>query len=268
VTVSGPVVAAPGDGQGATVDPRSETYTPPAGFTVTGYSLDGGKTWTKGAPDLGKLLNSAKKTLNIVLTNGALEGKGTKMKPAEGSDEIELLNVDKRPKANPEKLAAWYDDETWTLAIKGSDGEMPDLDYEWAVAAKNGKPAGAWEPFDPDEGFPVQDAGAKKTTYLFRTAAEESDGDSYTPAGKTFKITPANRGKAPGYKITYKRDMATLKLKKGDAYMIDDGGPEEVEDKTFKLELELPDYSGSTVTFWKAATGKKPETMKKELRVR
>ena len=232
----------------ATINLAAETISLPDGFTVAAYSVNGGKSWKKGAlpSEQAKISKLFDKELTLWLAP-ALDAKN---KPV--GEIVKFPKINARPKANQEKLKPWYGAETWALATK--TGGAAAQTYEWAPTADKKNPSGAWQP-PPGGGFAVQ-SGTAKTTYLFRTPAK-SDGNTHTPASKIFKLTPANFGKKPNYTLK----NGNIKLKANDYYQLGNTTPEKTA--TAK-NLSVTGQTG-TITIWKAETGKKPRTEKQEI---
>jgi hypothetical protein len=237
----------------AYIDLTAETYTLPRGFYATHYSLDGGRTWKKGTlPPAGtKFSNLLNKRTQIWLTNQLV-------KKVPVGETVKFPTISARPKANSEKLGAYYLTNTWALRTK-TGARNPGLTYEYALTNSKNKPLSEWMSYYGS--MAIQNYGTAKTSYLFRTPAT-AYGQNYTPASKAFKVTPANYSKAPKYKINYKK--WTLKISKGYSYM--------VAGRTYRLAkaytLNVSAYPGGTeITVWKTETGKKPRSETQTLTV-
>ncbi|MCL2763582.1 MAG: hypothetical protein FWD36_10375, partial [Treponema sp.] len=133
----------PSDIIGAYIDLESEELILPEDFIVDGYSINGGKTWKKGTLSS----NAFKKLLNKELTLVLTTGLGHKPKqPYNDAEKITFEKIEKRPKANAEKLRLNYgnfadpDGTTpgaWSLAVRGV-GSAVFEGYQIAQSA-NGK---------------------------------------------------------------------------------------------------------------------------------
>lgn len=268
----------PSDTTDVSINLTTETITLPSDFTVAAYSLDGGTKWKKGKlpSDAAKFSKLLDKGMTLWLADKYNEKaiKEDKTVVAEKgvpdtAKVIKFPEIGKRPKANIEKLAPFYSDNTptkWMLCKKGStEYTAPEGTYEWAETS-NGKTAtGDWKSI-PADGYDIKAPGTK-VTYLFRTAAIASSG-AYTPASKIFKVKPVAFQKAPKYKApTAKKGVATLKLKKGDFGKVGDKVYGSLTAATaLKIVNEVSDdtseiLGGELVTIWKAATGKKPRSV-------
>jgi hypothetical protein len=235
----------------AAINLTTETYTLPSGFHTAGYSLDGGKTWKKGPLPTGtKFSNLLNKRTQIWLTDQL----NSKKKPV-GDNIIKFPIIEKRPKANAESLGLYYLADTWTLRTK-KKSDVPYLQYEYAPTDSKNKPLDEWEAFDFDDGMEIQDYKMPKTSYLFRTPAM-TNGSSYTPASKAFKVTPATYIKTPSYKLKYGQNgTATLSLKKGACYTF---AGKEYPPMPRASKVTFSDYAiGTEIEVWVAGTGKKP----------
>jgi uncharacterized protein YjdB len=237
-----------------------------AGLIVEAYSVNGGVKWKKGAlPEGAKFQKLLDKGMTLWVADkwnakDIKDGKTVidKKGIAKDATVIKFPKINPRPKANTEKLKPFYFSETWEPR-KGGATETSTV-YEWANTTDKKTPNGAWLSISA-EGFPVL-SGKAKTTYLFRTPAT-ANGSTYTPSSKIFKLTPANFGKAPNYKVKTdtKTSKLTIKLKAGDWYQLGNVEPEKV---AAAKELDVTGQTG-TLTIWKGETGKKPRSEKQEI---
>lgn len=260
-------------------------------FTVAAYSVDGGRKWKKGTlPAADKLSKLFDKGLTLWVASKynekdikkdkmVVEKKGV----ASSATVVMFPAIEKRPKANTEKLAPYYwteNPDTWVLCKKGSTGyTAPEGTYEWAETNDGKTPKGSWQEMTipsveenadhSSDGLKLKQPG-EKVSYLFRSVATEKE-DVYTPAGKAFKVSPAALNKAPTYKEpSAKKGTAVLKLKKGDFCKVGDKVYGSLTSATTlsivyevnDAETEIP--GGSKVTIWKAATGSKPRSVEQK----
>lgn len=246
-----PSVIVPSDTDGIYIDLSEETIEL-SDFSASAYSLDGGGKWKAGGLPSG---DAFKKLLDKGLTLWLTSSFDAKSKqPSADAVSVKFPAIQTRPKANIDKLKPLYwNDTNWVLAKKDTTDAVYD-GYEYALTSDKKTPSGDWM-LIASEGFPVL-AGKEKTTYLFRSAP--STASSFTPASKVFKLTAANYGKAPKYKIDYKKEI--LKLKKGDRYRI--GATEYVTVADAALELNVTEFltAGQTIRVKKTFDGKKPPT--------
>ncbi|MCL2030244.1 MAG: lectin like domain-containing protein, partial [Oscillospiraceae bacterium] len=242
------------------------------GITAAWYSLDGGKKWRKGPlPADDKWHKLFNKDLTLWVAD-KYNPKAVKANPKKGVEGIakgvpddgtvvQFPKIDKRPKANPEKLKPFYGPETWTLMTGTSP---PSLRYEWAATADGKTPTGAWGTLDGIS-FGILAPG-EKTTVLFRTAPSAS-GETYIPAGKTFRVKPKALAKAPSVKANGKK--GELKIKKGFACQTPAGLYEASSPLTLSIVSVITGDNqvsgGATVTIWKLETGKNPPSAPQSL---
>lgn len=220
------------------------------GFTVAAYSIDGGVKWKKGALPAGKKFS---KLFDKESTIWLCSEVDKKKKPTENAVIVRFPTINARPKAD--KLAPLYTETSWFLVKKRSEDKITS-GYEFAVTAdKKTAKDGQWFPIDED-GILIG-TGKTRTTYLIRIPVEKN-GNTYTPASKAVKLTPANYGKAPNMKI--KSRTKVLKLKKGQFFQIDDAPINEVTEKYTELDFNV--YMGDAIAIWTASTGKKPPSEK------
>lgn len=265
-----------GDGGDTHINLTKETIKLP--FDVAAYSTDGGKKWKKGGlpSDTAKFSKLFDKDLTLWVASeynvkDVKEDKNVVAKKGVPSTAmvVKFPKIEKRPKANSEKLAPFYSDDNptkWVLSKKGSTTYTdPTGTYEWAETS-NGKTAeGEWQAV-PADGYAIAEPGTK-ATYLFRSVATADEG-KYTPGSKVFKVKPAAFQKTPKYKAPVeKKGAAVLKLKKGDFCKVGDKIYGSLTaTTTLNIVYDVKDNSkeilgGSTVTIWKAATGKKPRSL-------
>ncbi|MCL2031415.1 MAG: hypothetical protein FWG93_07695 [Oscillospiraceae bacterium] len=263
-----------GNGSAPHINLLEETINP--GFAVAAYSVNGGKKWKKGPLPTDKKLEALfNKGMELWVASAwndkdVKDGKTVVAKKgvADSATVAKFPKIEKRPKANTEKLAPFYwpdNTNTWVLSKKGASSYTPpEKAYLWAESGDGKTPSGSWQSL-PGGGWTLKEPGTK-ATFLFKSAAVIKDG-SYIPASKTFRAKPSALLKTPAYKApAEKKGAAVLKLKKGDFCKLGDkvygslSAPttlnivHTVTDDT----KELP--GGAALTIWKEATGKKPRS--------
>lgn len=270
-------VTVPSDKSSITIDLTAETIEL-GSFTVAAYSINGGVKWIKGPlpEDAVKFCKLFDKELTLWLSDTynerdvkedgvIVENKGV----PSNADIVKFPKINARPKANAEKLAAYYADSTWSLMTKPTKttaATAPLSVYEYAKGSTaDGKlPADSTWLISPESGFGIlskpEKSDKSKNIYYFRSTASSS-GDVYTPASKAFKISPAYYGNVLKYKINYKTEV--LKLKKGEFYSTDDGTSwtEVTEQKGILLDVSAIITSGMDILVKKGATGVKPRSI-------
>lgn len=272
--ISGTIsLADDGDPEKGHINLANETISIP--FTVAAYSIDGGKKWKAGAlPTDKKLTALFTKGMTLWVTDDynkkdiKEEGKVVEKKgPADGAKVIQFPKINKRPKANPEKLKPYYGETAW-LPYKNGTAELENpAAYEWVASTDGKNPSGDWVVWN-GTGFTIAEPG-KKETYLFRTAPVAEEGN-YVPGGKTFKIKPKAMVKAPNLNADGAKGI--LKLKKGMYYQVgsnEKAGGSSAAAVVLKI-VQTPDGDnqvpgGDTIVLWIAANGKKPPSAKQTL---
>ncbi|MCL1819272.1 MAG: hypothetical protein FWG36_01300 [Oscillospiraceae bacterium] len=274
-----------GDAPAPHINLTAETVN--AGYEVAAYSIDGGKKWKKGPlPEDKKLAGLFNKGMTLWLTDkyndkDVKEEKTVVAKKgvADGANVVKFPKIEKRPKANAEKLAPFYYHATpssWFMTKKGAKTySEPTGKYEWADTEDGKAASSAWQSL-PDVGWTIEDTGTKKTV-LFRSAPVADEG-KYIPGSKIFKVKPAAYGKAPNYKIKSVKNpdnkdtkLNVLPFKKGDQYLVVGGiggRPEAwIEPLTAKLDIQVGELGpeGTKVHIRKGATGKKPASAIQEI---
>jgi len=166
----------------AYIDLTTETITLP--ITVGAYSVNGGKSWKIGALPSGEAFS---KLLGRGITLWVAQGYDKKAKIPTGTT-FNFPRIERRPKANPEKLRAHKLDTTWDLRTK--DGVLPTATYQWAPTTDRKKPSGAWQPLN--DGLPPLPGAKQRLTVLVRTPPSASAATTvaparYVPAGKAWR---------------------------------------------------------------------------------
>ncbi|MCL2456201.1 MAG: lectin like domain-containing protein [Defluviitaleaceae bacterium] len=195
-------------------------------FDVAGYSLNGGKTWKRGALPTGanwhKLFNK-KLELHVAST---MPAKGAPFPDAI----VAFPEISARPKRNPERLVPFYDEETWSMRKRittaNPDGEPPMRDYifvQGTTTAMGAFPTNPnWEVYNEDvfdhDAFQIKSRpvpGERNFVYFRTPPSEISDGDKiiYTPAGEIFRVQPKFFRNAPRLQINYKFEIIRLKAR-------------------------------------------------------
>ncbi|MCL2002699.1 MAG: hypothetical protein FWG72_01685 [Oscillospiraceae bacterium] len=267
----------------------AETIFLPADFKVEAYSVDGGNKWKKGAlPTGAKFSNLFNKTLELWVSD-QLDDRGKAITKKADIDETKVIKfpkIEARAKTlvpKPGKLAPYYrTDDTWVLVDKGqlTAEESALTIFSGADGFEYGKLAkGAKEPADgyiaiPASGTAIVQAKADKETWLVRKAAYQDTDGKYYPASKAQKISPAIMGKVPSYKAPTAA-KPVLKLKKGD-FVSFTAGEQTVRLGSVSAKLDITIVhtvtdatkeiaGGTSITIWKAATGKKPASLRQTL---
>jgi len=163
----------------AYIDLDTEEITLP--FAVKAFSVNDGVKWREGAlPDLAKLLNKGL-TLRV-----ASDYNAATKRPA--GTVISFPRIERRPKANPEKLRFHNAAPNWEL--RNRDGQAGSAAYIWANTTDKRTPSGSWSAWSGN--LPLPASGVRQTV-LVRTPASVTEASStspavYTPGGKVFKV--------------------------------------------------------------------------------
>jgi len=166
----------------AYIDLAAETVTLP--ITVGAYSVNAGRSWRVGALPTG---DGFSKLLGRGITLWVAQGYDKKAKRPTGAT-FNFPTIDRRPKANLEKLRVHRSDTAWDLRTK--DGVLPAATYQWANTTDRKKPSGAWQPLN--DGLPPLPGAKQRLTVLVRTppsvtAATATSPARYVPAGRTWR---------------------------------------------------------------------------------
>jgi hypothetical protein len=238
----------------------------PAGFTVTGFSLNG-TSWVAGTVaqlEERLLINSA--VTNIVLVD---DFNTTTRRPAGGHNRITFNRIEARPGGNVHRLRLAYFDDKWGFAASNTATEFSELmdDLFIVLADNNRLPANPnWikmSGFDNTIGnLPAK--GEKRPSYFIYVPARR-DGNRYFPSGRPWRVTPATLSREPRYRANYRRE--SIVLRPGDSF---NNGEPFSQRTTVDLgkfgENEIELY-GTTVTIARVATGRRPGSMTQELQI-
>ena len=253
-----PYVVLSFEDSGVYINLGDESITLPPGFTVAAYSVNGGRTWKRGALPTGanfqKLFN---KELTLRLTDG-FDAKAKQ--PLQSATVLTFPKIIARPKRNTERIKPFYSENNWVLAKKGSTAAV-FTGYEYSLSSNGKTPDGNWQPI-PADGFPIV-AGRTRQTFFVRAEPKADDG-RYAPAGIMWRVRPVNFGKAPTLSIRQAKvngsadRVAVIAFRKGDQYAIGDG--DFTAALTVKTTIPVSQLSaqGTELRVRRAATGKRP----------
>jgi len=212
---------------------------------VAAYSVNCGRSWKNGdiprsGPNFSRLLN---RRLELWVRIQGVNG------------EIQFPAINARPGANPEKLRIFYGSNFWDL--RTSDNRLSARPYDGALEGSN-----QWFRVNWITDWFNMRSGNTRTRYIFRTAAFRS-GNSFTPAGKPFRITPANYGKPPNRSLRANR---TIRFSKGDAWAIFNSAGTRlsairIETSSCTWDFASVSGIGLQVRVWRPATGRQPTSM-------
>ena len=179
-----PIVPSVNSPETAYIDLAAETITLP--ITVGAYSVNDGRSWKTGVLPSGEVFS---KMLGKGMTLWVAQGYDKKAKSPTGTT-FNFPRIDRRPKANTEKLKPNKLTNTWDLRTKA--GALPTATYQWAATTDRKNPSGAWQPLS--DGLPPLPASKQKLTVLVRTpasatAATATSPARYVPASKAWKAT-------------------------------------------------------------------------------
>jgi hypothetical protein len=237
----------------AAIDLRTETIDT-GDFTVAAYSVNGGRSWKRGAlpTDQARLSRLFNRGMTLWLAK-ELDG----WRPVVDETTIKFPAINARPRSTQERLAPYYGEETWSLKTRART--EPTALYEWAEMAGRNTPADDWQSV-PADGFEVLSGNNSRKTYLFRTPPM-AIGDTFTPAGRPFRVKPRNlRRKTKMHEIKNE----TLTVRAGHSYSSETGQ----EAVTANFDLDTSELTpGTVIEVWKTATGDQPRSEKQELQV-
>jgi hypothetical protein len=248
----GEMYVVPSDDPGTTIDLGDETLT--TDISIAAHSIDGGRRWRVGEPNIAKMLNNAKGTELRITDNFDRRGK----RPAEGATTISFPKIMPRLKlgGKPRVNYALNADPTgaspgaWTLTNRGG-AVVEGLE----TVPLNGRTRnGDWSAM-PEEGIAVQPPGSPRQAYLVRIAPM-AEGGSYRPASRPVRVTPRAQSNAPKYRIrndVIKVRAGTYVGMGGETVLYSQAGNVNVADVT------------GTISLWMAPTANRPSSGVQEL---
>jgi hypothetical protein len=224
----------------------TETVQLPTGFTAVQRSINGGTRWQNGA--LPAPRNGVLAFLNrggtLVLRNQNLrqDASPTANIPA-GFVEIRFPEIAARPRANHAsttgRLGLWYADDTWTITARPTGANNPATpptalagtalvhynNLEWVRGdLERGRipahDARVWRSLPGDEGFNIVEQNADRAQRLrvalfVRLAPSVNTSGAanvYTPASRTFRLSPAFFRNATRVRINYVTEMIPVRV--------------------------------------------------------
>jgi hypothetical protein len=163
----------------------------------------------------------------------------------------------------PERIGLWYGEETWNLTKRNShipaentyifarstNGRTPDDGESWRTV-RNGMCDVAIE------------APGTRNQYIFRLppVGDGSAENPYMAASRAFKIRPMALSRAPHYSIDFRR--SSIRMRRGDVFTIGDDAVQQYAGTPLCI-AEIP--TGTVITIWRAATGRRPPSLKQEI---
>jgi hypothetical protein len=243
------------------------------GISVAAWSIDNGKKWKKGGLPEGKRLTAMfNKGMTLAVADVWIDKvskeekkEGLKKGVPQNANIVKFPKIDRRPKANAEKLKPLYGASTW-LPMKGTS--VPGLSYLYAATSNGKTPEGSWMPLDFNgAGFTILEPGQKSAVLL--RIAPNINGSKITPASGNLRVRPKSLAKAPKVKANEKKGI--VKIKKGFFYQAQGGEP--IATGSADVELTIVTAASgqrqvtgnTTLRIWRAATGKNPPSAVQEL---
>jgi hypothetical protein len=153
-------------------------------FAVGAFSVNDGRKWRAGPLPDGAAFS---KLLDKGMTLRVAQGFDTAAKRPTG-DIVAFPVIERRPRANPEKLRVFNNAPNWEL--RDRDGRAGTLTYIWAPTTDKRNPSGVWTAWSGS--LPLPAIGLRETV-LLRTpasavAATTTSPAVYTPAGRVFRV--------------------------------------------------------------------------------
>lgn len=232
---------------------------------VAEFSVNGGRTWTRRALPTGNALNNLFNR-GLHLSVRSERGGGTR---------IDFPQINRRPRANAERLRPWFGDDTWALRARPTSAntvqsppDAPVGEHEWVRGNDRGRmPANPiWQAMSP-EGFEIS---ATRETFFFRSAANSTNGQ-YTPASRQFRVRPATFRRALNLRPNYVTE--TLRTRLIHEYSFDNGvswnpAPVDEAGRAIPLNLTFHITSGTPILVRTATNGRRPRTANQEIILR
>jgi len=236
-------------------------------FAVAEFSINGGNRWRRGNLPTGNAWHN--------LFNRGLH---LSVRAANGLT-INFPPIERRPRANSERLRPWYSAETWTLRARpnatnnlAAPPAEPGKIYElsWGNPANGRLEANAtWE--ELPNGFAINiippPARGVRHVAFFRSTPTAENG-VYTPASRPFRVRPAAFRRATNAIVNYGNE--TIRTRVGQEFSVDGGltwtatPTETVNNRVRPLPLDVSTFltspSITEIHFRNGATGRRTQT--------
>ena len=296
----GTAVIVPSDDSLAYIDLTNEELTLPHGFIVGAHSINGGRTWSTRIIPRERFYRMLNRELHLVVVD---EWDRIARRPADGARTITFEPIQRRPRANVQRLRLNYlnfADPTaftpgfWSLAPRGIGAAVYE-GYEIVIAGADRRPAIAsatnlidWQPMPPN-GIAVLPFGSVRERWFVRSAPVAADsGGVFIPASRPFRVNPATQRRAlrlrPNYNTGIFRLSAGRAIFGGSMAELASGGSQPAiaassadfapgrlfvatrEDRNgVSISPFLGAYSGSrAVSVWLPATARQPSSQVQE----
>ena len=244
-------------------------------FAAAEFSANG-RSWNRRAAQQPGNGGSISHLLNRELTLTVREARGNE------ATQIVFPTINRRPRANAERLRPWYGADTWTLRARPARDNTaarppaaPGLLYERVEGDDRGRipTSPQWETLPQGFSIEILPTG-ERSTHFFRSVASAPTGTSgeaanFTPAGRPFRVRPAQFRRALSVRIAYAPE--TLRVRIGDEYSVDGGETwRRPGDTGFELDarnravpLNVSQYitGETTILLRTAATGRRTRSM-------
>ncbi|MCL1877801.1 MAG: hypothetical protein FWF80_02995 [Defluviitaleaceae bacterium] len=260
----------PSDNSEAYICLDAERLVLPPGFNRAAHSINGGRTWQVGARHgitQQRFTSMLNRGLHLVITNS---WDSARRRPADGATTITFEPIQARARRNPQRLRAFYHDDTWSLMTRVTNREpapfFPEGTYDFVHSTTNQLPVSP-EWHNADVSFDMQPRRPRgdrtRNVFFFRTAPHVNQSENiFIPASRPFRITPAPFRNATNHRINYTTEA--IRLRRGQEYS-NDGGTTwtpTLLDGTRAIPLDVSHYitSSTALMIRTATTGRRPSS--------
>ena len=250
----------------AYIDLTNERLVLPYGFHVEAYSTNGGRTWRmSGRGNIDRFYRMLNRELQLAVADS---WDSAARRPADGANIIAFETVQRRPRANAERLAVFYHTDTWSLLTRVSRQSptpaTPTSLYEFVHSTTGRLPAvPEWIRMDSDFDVISRPPRGDRTqnVFFFRSApiADAANG-VFVPASRTFRVRPRPFGNAP--RLSIHAATQTIRVRRGQEYSVNNGltwTPVALDSRNRPLPLDavrLSETGATEVRIRMAATGR------------
>lgn len=186
----------PSDYPEAYIDLNNETLVLPSSFVRSAqspaYSTNGGRTWQQGEIAFEQFPRMLDRGLSLVITNTY---DTRTRRPARGAWVITFEPIARRPRTNPKRLRASYNNAggewVWQLARNGRGAAIFE-GYQITPSSSRRLPPISeldWQAM-PEAGVPALPYGR---IYYFVRSVPVTDGENNIPASRPFRISPLSQ---------------------------------------------------------------------------
>jgi hypothetical protein len=259
---------------GAYIDLAAETFTIPPGYSIQGYSINGGRTWIAGNLTQDAFVNLLNRDLDLWLCYRDFNANSRKPQGSDAAHNIIAFpRIGKRaPRPalviNYEIGANNGESGDFLLIRRNSTETIQDIKNTIEIGRADSATGRTVDSRHFGKFYdgatngiplpPMMDGKASRAVYFIRTAPKDNGDNTFTAAGKVRKITVRGPARPTNRRINYKTEI--LRLSRGDTYAIGSGSWSDA--LTQRLDLDVLEHitNGNVIRIKRVATASRPAT--------